>query len=94
MIKRRDFIIAVLAAFCLIASMFLVQLARSQTLGQYDPWLDITGDGKINIEDVANVAKAFGTSGDPTRNVNVTNWPSAISIKVANWEDYTQANRA
>lgn len=65
MARKRDLIVAVLTVFCLTSTMFLVQLARSQTLGQYDPWLDITDDGKIQIDDVARVAKAFGTSGDP-----------------------------
>jgi hypothetical protein len=65
MVRKRDLVIAVLITFCLTATLFLVKFTRSQPLGQYDPWLDINDDGKILIEDVAWVAKAFGTSGDP-----------------------------
>jgi hypothetical protein len=42
-----------------------VKSTRSQTPGQYDPWLDINDDGRILIDDVAWVARAFGTRGDP-----------------------------
>ncbi len=65
MVRKRDLVISVLVTFCLTAMLFSVRTIRSQTLGQYDPWLDINDNGKINIEDVAWVAKAFGTSGDP-----------------------------
>jgi hypothetical protein len=75
---RKDLIIAVLATFCLTATIFLIIPIRSQTVGQYDPWLDINGDGKIDGKDIAMVARAFGTGGDPTRNVTVTNWPSQL----------------
>ena len=80
MVKKRDLIIAGLITFCLTATLFLMKPTRSQTPGQYDPWLDVNEDGKILIEDVAWVAKAFGTSGDPTKNVNVTN-PRAVTLE-------------
>ena len=80
MAKKKDLVIAVLITFCLTAMLFSVRFTRSQAPGQYDPWLDINDDGKILIEDVAWVAKAFGTSGDPIRNVNVTN-PRAITVE-------------
>ena len=63
MVKKKDLVVAVLITFCLTACLFLVRFTRSQTLGQYDPWLDITDDGKIDVEDVARVARAFGTHG-------------------------------
>jgi hypothetical protein len=47
----------------------------TEQVGEYDPWLDINDDGKIDIYDVAVTAQAFGTYGDPTKNVTVTNWP-------------------
>ena len=87
MIKKRDLIIAVWVTFCLTAMLFMVRTTRSQIPGQYDPWLDITGDGKIQIDDVAWVSKAYGTTGDPTKNVNVTNWPSQASdFQVLHWQ--------
>jgi hypothetical protein len=78
---KRDLIIAVLATFCLTATLFLILPVRST--GKYDPWADINGDGKINMIDVGYIASLFGTSGDPTRNVTVTNWPT-------NWPSTTQ----
>jgi hypothetical protein len=65
MVRKRDLVIAVLITFCLTAMLFSVRFTGSQTPGQYDPWLDINDDGRILIEDVAWVAKAFGTKGDP-----------------------------
>lgn len=64
MVKKRDLIIAVLIAFCLTTMLFLVKPIGSQTSGQYDPWLDINDDGKIDIRDVHAVAVAYGSSGD------------------------------
>lgn len=75
---KKDLIIAILAIVCLTAMIFLIIPIRSQTVGQYDPWLDINGDGKIDGRDIVPLARAFETSGDPTRDVNVTNWPSQL----------------
>jgi hypothetical protein len=79
MVSKKDLVIAVLVTFCLTATLFLINTTRSQTVGQYDSWLDVNHDGIINMKDLATVARAFGTSGDPTVNVNVTNWPTQQS---------------
>jgi hypothetical protein len=73
---RKDLIIAVLATFCLTATLFLVIPTRSQTASQYDPWLDTNADGKIDGKDLGETAFAFGSYGDPTKDVNVINWLS------------------
>jgi hypothetical protein len=70
---KKDLVIAILATFCLTATLFLIIPIRSASL--YDPILDVNHDRKIDIKDIAAVAKAFGTTGDPTLPVNVTNWP-------------------
>lgn len=70
--------INVLIAAVLLASPFVVGLTASQ----YDPWADINDDGKIDIKDIAYTAKLFGTLGDPTKNVTVTNWPESMEISV------------
>jgi hypothetical protein len=49
---------------------------RSQLPHPYDPWSDIDENGKVDMKDIGAVAVQFGTSGDPTKNVNVTNWPT------------------
>jgi hypothetical protein len=72
---RKDVIFAVITTFCLCALMFTVMPIRS---GQpYDPWADLDESGKIDMKDIASVASRFGTAGDSTKNVNVTNWQSA-----------------
>jgi hypothetical protein len=51
----------------------------------YDPWADINDDGKIDMKDIAYTARLFDTSGDPAKNVTVTNWPTTSQIVV--WWD-------
>jgi len=62
---NKRFVVAVLTIACLATVLLLVAPIRSSTsgLGQYDPWLDVNDDSKIDIRDVSRVAKAFGTSG-------------------------------
>jgi hypothetical protein len=78
---RKDLIIAILATFCLTATLFLVIPTRSQTANQYDPWLDTNADGKIDGKDLGTTAYAFGSYGDPTKDVNVTNWRQTYSLQ-------------
>jgi hypothetical protein len=73
---KKELIVAVLATFCLTATLFLIIPIRSASL--YDPILDVNHDGKIDIKDIAAVAKAYGTAGDPTVPVNVTNLPYSL----------------
>jgi hypothetical protein len=71
---KKSLIFAVLATFCLATVLFTVVPVGSY--GTYDPWLDSPSeDGKIDVRDVAPVAAAYGSTGDPTKNVNVTNFP-------------------
>ncbi|MGD0159927.1 MAG: hypothetical protein ABSB89_06480 [Candidatus Bathyarchaeia archaeon] len=83
MVKNRDLIIAVLITFCLTAMLFLVKPTQSQTSSNYNPFYDLNHDGKIDMKDIALEARAFGGTGDPTENVNVTNWGDQYSC-----EDY------
>jgi hypothetical protein len=90
MVTKKDLVIAVLATFCLTATILMVVPIRSST-NSYDPWLDYNGDGKINLQDLVQFANSYGTTGDPTRNVYVTNWPysgKAFSMNVS-WTNYT-----
>ncbi len=73
MITRKSLIIAVLCTFCLTVSIFSIMPVSS--LGTYDSWLDYNDDGTIDLKDVYPMHQAFGAEGDPTKNVNVTNWP-------------------
>jgi hypothetical protein len=76
---RKDLIVVILGTFCLTVTLFTIIPIRSQTTPEYDPWKDITDDGYIGIDDIVLVAESFGGLGDPTKNVNVTNWPVASS---------------
>ncbi|MCJ7632518.1 hypothetical protein MUP77_09030, partial [Candidatus Bathyarchaeota archaeon] len=91
MVMKRDLVIAVLCTFCLAFTLFAILPAGSNNstlgTGEYDPWLDSNEDGRINILECITLANAFGTSGDPTRNVNVTNWTPSYKI-----DDYTGIN--
>ncbi len=72
---KKDLIVAVLATFCLTVMLFIVVPTKSQT-AQYDPWVDLDGDGQISIYDVVQMTSIYGMSGDSTKYVNVTNWPT------------------
>ncbi len=48
----------------------------------YDPWVDINGDGVIGTADLHALGVAWGATGDPTKNVNVTNWPACNTTTV------------
>jgi hypothetical protein len=74
MTSKKYLIIAVLATFCLTATLFMIVPTRSQS-GGYDARTDVNGDGTIDMADISIGIDGFMTSGDPTLNVNVTNWP-------------------
>jgi hypothetical protein len=63
-------------------ALVFIPMSGSQTAVQYDPWADMNDDGKIDIKDIAYSSRLFGTLGDPTKNVNVTNWPTHPPYKV------------
>ena len=77
MIKKKGIVIAIIATFCLTATLFMILPIRSNpSAGQYDPWADVNDDGKIDMYDIAYAARAFGTSGDTTKNVTIVPHPS------------------
>jgi S1-C subfamily serine protease len=64
--SKKDLAIAVLITFCFTATLFMIFPSSSQSSRhEYDPWLDINDDGKIDIVDISKIALAFGTSGTP-----------------------------
>lgn len=63
----------VLALACvLLAPMFLVSITAS---APYSPWVDLDADGDVDIFDVVTIAGSYGTTGDSTKPVYVTNFP-------------------
>jgi hypothetical protein len=94
--NRKDFIIAILVTFCLTATLFIVLPTKSSpNVVDYDPMADINGDGKIDMYDIGYTAQRFGTSGDPTKNMNVMNsyfeWGS-LDIIIAPGESFQLFN--
>jgi hypothetical protein len=65
--------VAIVLTALMLALMF-IPMSGSQSTKQYDPWLDYNDDGKISLADLVSLAQSYGTTGDPTKNVNVTNW--------------------
>jgi len=79
-LNKRSFVIVVLSALCIT---MILAVPTNSLVGYYDPWLDYNDDGDIDMVDVAASARAFGSYGDPTKYVNVTNWP--VSSQVVVW---------
>ena len=52
------------------------------TTSQYDPYADYDSDGDVDIFDIVATANAYGTTGNPTRNVTVTNWPQIQQVNL------------
>jgi hypothetical protein len=93
MTNKKDLIIAVLATFCLTATLFMVTSTRSQTpIGTYDPTVDINHDGSVNILDAILLANHFSTSGDPTISVYVTNTPKPYGSVPIGWYNISWSN--
>ena len=70
--------IASLLLICVvIGSLYLVDLTASYEV--YDPWCDYDDDGDIDLYDAVKMAGNYGTTGDPAKNVTVTNMEPAIS---------------
>jgi len=78
-VNRKHLMMSVLIALVLLTVAF-TPISSQQGVHHYDPWADINSDGKMDGKDIAFTAAGFGTLGDPTRNVNVTNWPSSMNV--------------
>jgi len=52
MIDKKYLFVAVLATFCLTATLFMIVPTRSQT-GSYDPWEDVNDDGSVDMLDIS-----------------------------------------
>jgi hypothetical protein len=67
----------------------MITTSKSQSgVGEYNPWADYNEDGVIDIFDIVPVAVSFGSEGDSTRNVSVTNFPIKRTLNASladNW---------
>jgi len=97
MTSKKDLIIAVVITFCLTATLFTIVPAKSGNGSSYDPWKDLNDDGVVDSTDLGMLGTSWATTGDPTKNVNVTNWPiellgpttkkQNIVVKLLEWND-------
>ena len=67
--NKKHFLFSALISFALLTFVF------APLTSSYDPWIDYDDDGTVDLDDLSVLAGAYGTSGDPTKNVNVTNFP-------------------
>jgi hypothetical protein len=79
MTNKKYLIIAVLATFCLTATLFMIMPTKSQS-GSYDPWTDINGDGKIDMADISMAIEGFMSTGDATKPVNITGHATELIV--------------
>jgi hypothetical protein len=88
MTNKKYLIIAVLATFCLTATLFMIVPTHSQS-SNYDPWTDINNDGTIDMADISMTIDGFMTNGDSTKDVNVTNWPTSQAVTLWYRKNFT-----
>jgi len=82
-------LVNIILSVVLLTSIFYVGITSSQ--GVYDPWCDQDSDGDIDIYDIVPAASAYGTTGNSTKDVTVTNWPrtdgdGCLYVNVTNWD--------
>jgi len=70
-LKNRYIILALGIVSVLLGSLFVSNLILAQSGGEYDPWLDYNEDGTIDVNDLSPLGEAYGSSGDPTKNVTI-----------------------
>jgi prefoldin subunit 5 len=66
---RKDAISAILLIICVTTALYAIIPTMSSPIGvgDYDPWLDIDDDGKIDMKDIGPAARAIFTSGYPVK---------------------------
>ncbi len=77
---KKDLIITALLTFCLTATVFMVATSQS---AEYDPWVDLNDDGKIDIFDVVGMTSRYAATGDPTKNVTIAGHANKLSYSIS-----------
>jgi hypothetical protein len=70
-LKREQFSLAVLLALVLL-TVSSAPWSGQQSSNAYDAWLDYNEDGVIDVNELYRIAEAYGSSGEPIRNVTVS----------------------
>jgi hypothetical protein len=53
----------------LMLALMFIPMSGSQASKQYDPWMDINDDGRIDMRDITQLCINFMATGDPTKQV-------------------------
>jgi len=69
--------------FFMVSGVQVTSAPKASAAG-YDPWLDYDENGIINMLDLYNTAIAYGTTGDPTKNVIVAGHANKLAYSVRN----------
>ena len=69
---------AVATLFAVILLTVVVVPMSTQQSGMYDPWLDYNEDGVIDVNELHPLGEAYGSSGDPTKNVTIAKHASKV----------------
>ncbi len=56
-------VVSIFLAVIMLSSIFFV--VTSSSIGEYNPWLDTNDDGRIDMRDIGDLARSFGTVGTP-----------------------------
>jgi len=68
--------LGILTILLLIMTLSLSVAKQIGSLGEYDAFMDADESGKIGPYDFAYFATIYGATGNTTKNVSVTNWPT------------------
>jgi predicted secreted protein len=90
-LMNRRLVIAVLTIACLTTVLLIVGPTRSSGpgAGEYDAWLDVNDDGRIDMKDIGSVARAFGTSGQNVSKASLMYDSGWLDLRNETGEYYT-----
>jgi uncharacterized coiled-coil protein SlyX len=85
-VNKKNLIVVALVTFCLVLTLFRTIPTFSSSVGDYNPWLDMNDDGFIDGSDLIQIARAFGTAGDPVNKTellyNVSDTLTSLLAKI------------
>ena len=83
---NRKYVLTATMISVVLLTVAFIPLSGQQS-GSYDPWIDYNEDGTVDVNDLSTLGQAYASSGDPAKNVTVTNWP--VSPPTTVWFSYS-----
>jgi len=62
---------------------------RESARAEYDPWVDLNGDGKIDIFDVVGMTSRYAATGNPAKNVTIAGLANKLAFNVTTILDFS-----